>query len=381
MKLMERFQTVFLVSGIGFFLVSFLGMGLAPWTTLKDVKPPKELMTRSELEEKGRQIFIKEACWHCHTQFVRPLATEVLRYGPVSSASEHVTEIPQLFGTRRVGPDLSREAAKRTDDWHYAHFYNPRNTVPWSIMPDFSWLFIKEGDKITPTEDAKALVAYVQSLGKNVKEEMQKADETFAANFKPSSPPAYSSFLEERGKTLFQRECQGCHGSDMDGKGKAQPFLLPMAANLAQSRPTVEYVFTVLNKGIPGSSMPHFRDYSQQDLWAIAFHVSNTAKNNNVMASTQGVSVESSPEIVAKGKTLFETNCTVCHGSNIDGDGPAGKSLKPSPPNLKGLRPTAKAIVWTLENGIKGTAMPSFVNLGNDEKWAIAHYIESQYEK
>ena len=73
MSKFERFGPIFLISGIGFFLLSFLGMGLAPWTTLKNIVPPAPLANRSELEIRGREIFMREACWHCHSQYVRPV--------------------------------------------------------------------------------------------------------------------------------------------------------------------------------------------------------------------------------------------------------------------------------------------------------------------
>jgi cbb3-type cytochrome oxidase cytochrome c subunit len=72
---------------------------------------------------------------------------------------------PQLFGTRRVGPDLSREAGKRTNDWHFAHFFNPKLVEPESVMPAYSWYFDETTNPPTPKPDAIALVAYVQSLG------------------------------------------------------------------------------------------------------------------------------------------------------------------------------------------------------------------------
>jgi cytochrome c oxidase cbb3-type subunit II len=113
---------------------------------------------------RGRDLYVREACWHCHSQYVRPVGNEALRYGPVSTADEYQNklQLPQLFGTRRVGPDLIRVGGKYPNDWHFVHLYNPRDVVPLSIMPSYPWYFNK--DK-TPKPDAVALVAYLQWLG------------------------------------------------------------------------------------------------------------------------------------------------------------------------------------------------------------------------
>jgi cytochrome c oxidase cbb3-type subunit 2 len=111
----------------------------------------------------GRDTYIAEGCWHCHSQFVRPVSNEALRYGPVSLAAEYQNELnyPPLFGTRRVGPDLSRESGKRSNDWHVAHFWDPAMVVPTSVMPAFRWFY----DGKVPNDRGLAIIAYVQWLG------------------------------------------------------------------------------------------------------------------------------------------------------------------------------------------------------------------------
>src|SRR5881396_350130 len=93
------------------------------------------------LEKLGRAVYIREGCWYCHSQYVRPVAGEELRWGPVSEAGEYAFDLPHLFSTRRIGPDLTRVGLKYADDWHYAHHWDPRLVVPESIMPSFKWLF------------------------------------------------------------------------------------------------------------------------------------------------------------------------------------------------------------------------------------------------
>lgn len=182
MDFIEKFSGVFLLAGIALFLMAFLGLAVVPVWMIDKVEPRQEIAREvpKEFKEqypdvelykaalrKGRDIYIAEACWHCHSQFVRPTANEVLRYGPVSLPGEYQNELnlPQLFGTRRVGPDLSREAYKKTNDWHYAHLYKPTSIVPQTVMPGYPWYFdIKDG-QVVPKEEAKALVAYLQWLG------------------------------------------------------------------------------------------------------------------------------------------------------------------------------------------------------------------------
>ena len=91
--------------------------------------------------ELGRNRYISDACWHCHSQFVRPVANEELRYGPVNTTAQdnHSLQRPMLWGTRRVGPDLTYEGGKRSNDWHAAHLFDPQSTSPGSVMPKFPY--------------------------------------------------------------------------------------------------------------------------------------------------------------------------------------------------------------------------------------------------
>lgn len=196
----EKFQFVFLVGGIGFFVLAFLVSGVVtvnalsdlPYTGIEeiaaDVSPYFEALERQfpEQFEKyypggatpenyaealllARDTYIGEACWHCHSQQVRPVSNEETRFGPVSTAAEQQHELmkPQLMGTRRIGPDLSREGSGyRSNDWHVAHFYNPRSVVPTSVMPSYTWFF--DGEE--PNKKGLAMIAYMQWLGSNLEE-------------------------------------------------------------------------------------------------------------------------------------------------------------------------------------------------------------------
>jgi cytochrome c oxidase cbb3-type subunit 2 len=88
----------------------------------------------------GRDIYLREGCYNCHSQMVRPFRAEVERYGPYSVAGESVYDHPFQWGSKRTGPDLARVGGRYSDEWHRIHFMNPRDVVPESIMPAYPWL-------------------------------------------------------------------------------------------------------------------------------------------------------------------------------------------------------------------------------------------------
>lgn len=98
------------------------------------------------LEIAGRDIYIREGCNLCHSQMIRPMRAEVLRYGEWTRAGEYAYEHPFLLGSRRIGPDLQRVGGKYPDAWHYEHMRDPRSTSPGSVMPPYQWLLQQEYD-------------------------------------------------------------------------------------------------------------------------------------------------------------------------------------------------------------------------------------------
>lgn len=192
----ESKSGIFFIAGIGFFLLAFLGNGVVPMVMYKDrpeqtaeqVVNTRTMMQFRDLASRypeqfaaafgdptpercaealrlGRQIYIGEGCWHCHSQFVRPVSNESRRFGPVSKTAEYDNELqrPVLFGTRRVGPDLSREGGRRGNDWHAVHFHHPRTVSSGSPMPAYPWFFDGAPDK--PNRRGLAIMTYVQWLG------------------------------------------------------------------------------------------------------------------------------------------------------------------------------------------------------------------------
>lgn len=171
--------------------------GLAEITPLfvaaHSVKAPAGLKPYSPLRLAGRDIYVREGCYLCHSQMIRALRFETQRYGHFSTAEESVYDRPFQWGSKRTGPDLAREGAKYSDDWHRLHMDNPRQLVPESNMPGYPWLdnakidasdiqarmrvLRKLGDPYTDADIASApeavagktekdaLIAYLQGLG------------------------------------------------------------------------------------------------------------------------------------------------------------------------------------------------------------------------
>jgi cbb3-type cytochrome oxidase cytochrome c subunit len=196
---MERFGASFLIAGVVTFFLGFFLQGVMPVLTLRRLPVPsvEEIAARVTPEfadlavdypaefardfgtvgpasfaqalRLGKATYVAEACWHCHSQFVRPVSNEDLRFGPVSTPAEYqnAMHLPHLFGTRRVGPDLVRQAGKHSNDWHMAHLWDPQSVAPWSVMPRYPWFFDAER---RPTARALALVAYLQWLGSWIEE-------------------------------------------------------------------------------------------------------------------------------------------------------------------------------------------------------------------
>jgi cytochrome c oxidase cbb3-type subunit 2 len=157
------------------------------------VEPAPGIEPYAPLELAGRDIYVREGCYNCHSQMVRPFRAETQRYGAYSLAGESVYDRPFQFGSKRTGPDLARVGGRYSDEWHRVHLLNPRDLVPESNMPAYSWLAERtvDGDSIelrmrrlralgepytdeqiggaaaavTGATELEALIEYLQGLG------------------------------------------------------------------------------------------------------------------------------------------------------------------------------------------------------------------------
>jgi len=118
---------------------------IVPLHTIKStIEPVKGVRPYSPLELMGRNIYLREGCYNCHSQMVRPFRDEVERYGHYSLAAESMYDHPFQWGSKRTGPDLARVGAKYSNEWHVAHLKDPRSVVPESVMPGYAFLARRE---------------------------------------------------------------------------------------------------------------------------------------------------------------------------------------------------------------------------------------------
>ncbi|MEM8869008.1 MAG: cytochrome-c oxidase, cbb3-type subunit II [Pseudomonadota bacterium] len=139
-KKIETNATLLLV--LSFVVVTIGGIvEIAPLFYLENtIEEVEGVRPYSPLEMEGRNIYIREGCYVCHSQMIRPMRDEVERYGHYSLAAESMYDHPFQWGSKRTGPDLARVGGRYSDDWHVAHMYNPRDLVPESVMPGYPHL-------------------------------------------------------------------------------------------------------------------------------------------------------------------------------------------------------------------------------------------------
>jgi cytochrome c oxidase cbb3-type subunit II len=257
-----------------------------PWATR--IQEPSEIFrNRSEMEAAGRKLYIANGCVYCHSQSIRTVDWG-MGAERIAQAGDYVADQPILLGSQRTGPDLSQQGGEHPDDWHKAHFINPRLTRTNSIMPRFEYL----GEVGIAT-----LTGYVQGLGmKNADPRVarQKQWKQLATEAYESGPEANIQWLNEqipqgwrdvpnpyptseaglaRGRKIYQDFCLGCHGPVGDGMGPAQPHIYPPPLNftLLNGREISGGIlyYQIMN-GITGTAMPYFkRDLESEKIWDV----------------------------------------------------------------------------------------------------------------
>jgi cytochrome c oxidase cbb3-type subunit 2 len=232
------------------------------------------------LEQAGRDVYIREGCNNCHTQTVRPLVADVLRYGEYSKSGEFVYDRPHLWGSRRTGPDLARIGGKYPDAWHTQHMAAPTNMIPKSNMPAYAFLksnpldpaYIEKSMKVLgfPYASAEiaalsgktemdAIVAYMQKLGTGIPKAAAASVVGDLKNPFPKDPAAMQA-----GAQLFAQNCAACHGNH--GEGGIGPELEPESYADAA-------LFELIYGGITDNGMPAFAALGTTKVWQLTNYV------------------------------------------------------------------------------------------------------------
>lgn len=293
------------------------------------------------LEQQGRQIYISIGCTYCHTQYIRPedWDYDALR---VSQPGDYFYDRPQLLGAHRMGPDLAQEGGLHPDDWHRAHFINPRQVRPASLMPRINFL---------KPYQLTALIAYVQGLGGKMADARvarqrywkQQLVAAYASgpdnnvNFLHSHVPPewmhlpnpYPATQESvaQGEFVYQQECIFCHGPLGDGNGPAAKYLNPPPFNftLLKRHPwSGGMIYYQVMNGITGSAMPFFKeDLESAKIWDVANYIAVTFVGKGIDSNAPDNGIDAAEEPPRKPGTteppylgpippVIEQNYTCC---------------------------------------------------------------------
>jgi cytochrome c oxidase cbb3-type subunit 2 len=260
---------------LGIYIVIVMLIAVLPAIDLSATPPGPGVEPLTALQAEGRDVFVANGCSYCHTQQVRPLAQDKV-FGRPSAPGDFAYQTPELLGSERTGPDLTNVGTtKPSDVWQYIHLFDPRAVVPDSIMPNFKFLFrvvaavppsetavpvppayAPRDGKVIPTQQAKALVAYLLSLkqtsipGYKMNGGMGGATSAAPAGADASAslpaPAAVGGYSYDaaKGESLFGANCSACHQANGEGIPGAFPSLKGNAA-VANADPTL-HIHTVL---------------------------------------------------------------------------------------------------------------------------------------
>jgi cytochrome c oxidase cbb3-type subunit 2 len=277
------------------------------------------------VETEGRDIYIREGCNNCHTQTVRPLRSEVARYGDYSKPEESAWDRPFLWGSRRTGPDLARAGGKYPDAWHYRHMADPQGMFGKSNMPAYSWLAKAKLDtsltvrkvkilgygydgaevarqlaafrqtvtapaypsgqvrsQVTPAglrgeiTELDALVAYLQKLGRDLKAAQKPvAGPATAEAAESKNPYAGNRSAEEEGEKIFVVNCKVCHGEK--GVGGFGPKL---ATTKRKFGGTDADLFTTVSGGRPGGMPSFLQGLGKDRIWKVIVYLRHLERDS-----------------------------------------------------------------------------------------------------
>ena len=194
----------------------------------KTARPIEGLKPYSVLELAGKQVYMKEGCYNCHSQLIRPFKAETDRYGEYSKSGEYAYDRPFLWGSKRIGPDLHRIGDSRSSDWHANHMYEPTSVVPDSIMPNYKHTFTKDTDFETAYAEAYT-VKTLFGVPYDVSEDSVKLG---------SLEEAKARFMEEAGIIVEEMKNQEIKEAFDRGEVKEIVALIAYMNSLGQKRRT-----------------------------------------------------------------------------------------------------------------------------------------------
>ena len=160
-RILERKPVLFLLVTTFVILIGGLVEFIPVFTIKSNIPTISSVKPYTPLELEGRNIYMREGCYNCHSQMVRPFRSETLRYGEYAKAGEFVYDHPFLWGSKRTGPDLLREGGKQKSSWHFRHMMDPRSTSSGSIMPNYNWLYSNNLD----LSDTRASISAMRRMG------------------------------------------------------------------------------------------------------------------------------------------------------------------------------------------------------------------------
>lgn len=222
---------------------------------------------------RGRQIYVREGCFYCHTQFNR---LQDRGYGPLVRAGDYNDETPHQLGTARTGPDLTNEGGRFPSEWQKAHLVEPRAVKPGSIMPSFSYL---------SDRDMNDLVSYIQTLGNKrtvlayveAPDEYRNTTEAGRKLIARRTVDTNSDAAANAGRGIYTQNCASCHGLDARGNGPNSISLEKKPANF--TRPFYkqypdEFWFYRVSEGVPGTRMPRFGEVlTEEQRWYLVAYL------------------------------------------------------------------------------------------------------------
>ncbi len=229
---------------------------------------------------RGRQIYVREGCFYCHTQFTR---LQDRGYGPLVHAGDYVYETPHQLGTARTGPDLTNEGGRFPSQWQKAHLVEPRAVKPGSIMPSFSYL---------SDVDMNDLVAYIQTLGnKRLPEKFVEAPDEYRDTTETGRALAARKHVDTNatassnaGRGIYTQNCAACHGLDGRGNGPNSITLEKKPANF--TRPFYKQYddpmwFYRTSEGVAGTRMPRWNQIlTEEQRWYVVAYLKTLQKDH-----------------------------------------------------------------------------------------------------